>query len=222
MYRRISFCDCYFTKSQTKKALALLYVGSHGGRDENDVDFFDDVNGIEVFFRDLIDLFKDPKYQTVLAGNPKVFWFQFCRKKVPFKQGKNIELYPDSSCKGMEDDKFEPRNIIKLFKTNCKPAEFHADDQSDIGVELENMFVGCATIPGTAAWRVSEMGAVFVCAIALIVCKYAHKDDQEELYQKVQQCMRENKTESKLSFLNIAEDAFCNFHPWKLFFCPVK
>ena len=66
----------------------------------------------------------------------------------------------------MEDDKFEPRNINKLNKRNCKP-NFHDDDQADIGAELENMFVRCATIPGTAAWRISEMGAVFVQAIAL-------------------------------------------------------
>ena len=66
----------------------------------------------------------------------------------------------------MEDDKFEPRKINKMNKRNCKP-NFHADDQADIEAELENMFVGCATIPGTAAWRISEMGAVFVRAIAL-------------------------------------------------------
>ena len=64
--------------SKEKEALAPVYIGSHGGRDENDVNFFEDVNKKEVFFRDLINLFKDPKYQTDLAENPKVFWFQFC------------------------------------------------------------------------------------------------------------------------------------------------
>ena len=84
------------------------------------------------------------------------------------------------------------------------------------------MFVGCATIPGTLAWRVSEMGAVFVCAIALIVCTHAYKDDLEELYRKVQLSMKKAKEESNLSFLNVVEDAFCNFHPGKLFFRAVK
>ena len=208
-------------KDQEKKALALLYIGSHGGRDENNNDFFEDVNGKAVFYRDLIDLFKNSKYQDNLAGNPKVFWFQFCRKKVLLNQiPKNQEVSSDSSCYEMEDGKFKPQNIIELFKRNCKAAKFHPD-QTDIGAELENIFVGCATIPGTAAWRVPERGAVFVCAIALIVCTHAHKDDLEELYKKVQLSMKKIKEESKLSFLNIAEDAFCNFHPWKLFFRPV-
>ena len=70
-------------KAKQKKALALLYIGSHGGRDESNVDFFEDVNGKEVFFCDLIDLFKDPKYQAALAGNPKVFWFQFAETRCP-------------------------------------------------------------------------------------------------------------------------------------------
>ena len=208
--------------AKEKKALAPVYIGSHGGRDENDVNFFEDVNKKEVFFRDLIDLFKDPKYQTDLAENPKVFWFQFCRKKVSLKQvSKNQDARQDSSSKAieaMEDEKFKPQNVIELFKKTCSPAKYDADDRDDIGPKLENMFVGCATIPGTEAWRVAERRAVYVRAIALIVCTHAHKDDVEELYKKVQLFMKNIKEESKLSFLNIAEDAFCNFYPRKLFF----
>ena len=118
----------------------------------------------------------------------------------------------------MEDEKLKPQNVIELFKKTCSPAKYDADDRDDIGAKLENMFVGCLTIPGTEAWRVAERRAVYVRAIALIVCTHAHKDDLEELYKKVQLFMKNIKEESKLSFLNIAEDAFCNFYPRKLFF----
>ena len=45
--------------------------------------------------------------------------------------------------------------------------------RADLREKLENMFVGCVTIPGTAAWLVFKMGAKFLRAILLFFCKHA-------------------------------------------------
>lgn len=156
-------------------SVVLVFIGSHGAQLKNKDRFMDSCNEM-VSVDDVIDLFT-AKHAPMLLNIPKVFLFQFCRVLE--------EEYE------VEDVAADDARSLEWFEKQIPTAA----DSNEVQRPhlLADMFIGCATVPGSAAFRHTQNGSWFVTTMKKVFQEKAHEEDMATLFMKVNDTVMKKK-----------------------------
>ncbi|XP_039272981.2 caspase-2-like [Styela clava] len=202
-----------FAQSRDNRStgISVIYIGSHGERDERGNDTFVGSDGGRVNFREVQDMFS-PKNSPLLNNIPKVFFLQFCRQEGPTIR--TPAAAPLQTASVMSDagwfDTHTEKPVANLRASEVDPSE---------ETRLMDMLCVYATLTGTKAYRDTADGSWFVTALIRVFQENAHKDDVLSMLTKVNNSVSlNNGNEGSRRALQVSE--VCSSLRKKLYFYP--
>lgn len=168
------------SRENGKADMSLVYIGSHGERDERGNDTFVGTDGRRVKFTEVQAMFS-PKNSPLLHNRPKIFLLQFCRQ-----EGPSMRIHAPAPIQTARVRSDAGSFLDEDMKSNV-------EEEAAKETRVMDMLCVYATLAGTKAYRDTADGSWFVTALIRVFEKHANKDDVLSMITKVNNSVSVNK-----------------------------